>query len=94
MLLASIANTDAKKLELSKDISAFANSAGGTILYGVEEDGHCPTRIDLGLDRNEVTKEWIEQVVNPRSRATHSLSGDEGKADPLKYRALPIVQAA
>ncbi len=31
-----------KKTELSKDVSAFANSAGGTLVYGMKEDGHLP----------------------------------------------------
>ena len=34
----SLNSTDANKKELSKDVSAFANTTGGTILYGIEED--------------------------------------------------------
>jgi hypothetical protein len=56
-------NARAKK-ELSKDVSSFANSAGGTIVYGVVENGHVPTAIDGGFDPAEVTREWIEQVIN------------------------------
>ncbi len=53
-----------KKDELAKDVSAFANSAGGQLIYGIEEDGHVPTRIDDGVDISEITKEWIEQVLS------------------------------
>src|SRR5262245_19906145 len=52
------------KLDLSKDVSAFANSAGGTLVYGVEETNHLPTGLDAGFDPNDITREWIEQVIN------------------------------
>ncbi len=51
--------------ELCKDVSAFANSAGGQIVYGVEEDKNLPTKIDDGADPS-ITKEWIEQVIDSR----------------------------
>lgn len=60
----SLDNTDRKKKEIGKDVSAFANSAGGTILYGVREDKHLPTNIDAGYDPDEIRKEWLEQVIN------------------------------
>jgi hypothetical protein len=55
---------DRKRVDLCKDVSAFANSAGGILVYGVEEDKHFPTQIDDGYDPNDITKEWIEQVIN------------------------------
>jgi hypothetical protein len=60
--------TDGKKNEISKDISAFANSIGGTILYGMEEDAaepHYPTAL-TPIDAAPCSKEWIEQVINSR----------------------------
>lgn len=62
----ALEKTDRKKSEMSKDISAFANSAGGTIVYGVTEDRatHLPQAIDIGYDPANISKEWIEQVVN------------------------------
>lgn len=47
--------------ELCKDVSAFANSAGGQIVYGVEERRQRPTRID---DGSEALREWVEQVID------------------------------
>ena len=61
----SLARTDAKKKqELSKDVSAFANSAGGTIVYGMVENGRIPIFLDDGYDPSEISKEWVEQVIN------------------------------
>ncbi|XIA62677.1 helix-turn-helix domain-containing protein [Bradyrhizobium sp. TZ2] len=48
---------------LSKDVSSFANSEGGLLIYGMEENGHAPTAIDGGTDRTQITKEWLESVV-------------------------------
>lgn len=64
----SIDNKDEKKKEISKDISAFANSDGGTIIYGVREFSdknkkHLPEKIEP-IDRLEYSKEWLEQIIN------------------------------
>jgi hypothetical protein len=63
---ASIENTDPKKNEISKDVSAFANSGGGTIIYGMEENGHIATRLDNGVDTTACSKEWLEDVITSR----------------------------
>ena len=60
----ALARTDHNKQEISKDVSAFANSAGGTIVYGVREAGHAATDIDVGYPQSDNSKEWIEQVIN------------------------------
>ncbi len=52
------------KSDLSKDVSAFANSAGGMIIYGVTEVGNLATAIDEGYDPKDLTRESIEQVIN------------------------------
>lgn len=64
----ALGKTDAKKKEITKDVSAMANSAGGVILYGVKEydeptKRHLPEKIDT-VNRNEFSKEWIEQIIN------------------------------
>jgi predicted HTH transcriptional regulator len=63
---AALDKTDGKKNEVSKDVSAFANSAGGFLVYGMLEDKHVPTSIDVGVDRNVITKEWLESVIKSR----------------------------
>lgn len=64
----SLLKNDGKKREISKDVSAFANSDGGTIIYGIREfddlsKRHLPERIEP-IDRTFISKEWIEQVIN------------------------------
>lgn len=54
--------------EISKDVSAFANSAGGIIVYGMVETGHIPTAIDEGYDPGDLTREWLEQVIHGNIR--------------------------
>lgn len=61
----SLKNEDKKKNELSKDVSAFANSEGGDIIYGVSEIGKPPSifgDIDEGIDPSNITPEWLDQV--------------------------------
>ena len=64
----SLSRTDSKMKEISKDISAMANSSGGLIIYGIREfdqtdKKHLPERLD-GIDRTQFSKEWLEQVIN------------------------------
>lgn len=59
---------EACKREVSKDVSAFANSAGGTIVYGMEESPKAP-HIATALspvDPAAISKEWLEQVIHSR----------------------------
>lgn len=53
---------DKKRNEITKDISAFANSDGGIIVYGVSEEDHRPKEISL-IDGRIFTKEWLENVI-------------------------------
>lgn len=48
--------------ELCKDVSALANSAGGQLIYGIEEKDQKPFRVDEG--NTTITREWIEQVID------------------------------
>lgn len=52
-----------KSSEIAKDVSAFANSDGGIIIYGVREEEHLPKSIDEGVDHKRHTREWLEQVI-------------------------------
>src|SRR5579863_7950182 len=51
-----------RKYELCKDVSALANSAGGQIIYGIEEKDQKPFKIDDGVEG--ITREWVEQVID------------------------------
>lgn len=53
---------DKKRNEITKDISAFANSDGGIIVYGVSEEDHRPKGISP-VDGRIYTKEWLENVI-------------------------------
>ncbi len=57
----SLGKSDGKKAEISKDVSSFANSDGGTIVYGMVEADHKASQIDSGA--SDVDKEWLENVI-------------------------------
>jgi hypothetical protein len=63
---AALGKTDAKKNEISKDVSAMANAQGGILIYGMVEKDHIPTNLDSGVDCNLITKEWFESVIKSR----------------------------
>ncbi len=71
----SLQKRDGEKKEISKDVSSFANSAGGVIAYGMVENDHKPTALDAGYDPTDVTKEWLEHVIpgtiRPRINGIH-----------------------
>jgi hypothetical protein len=59
----SLARDDKPRDELCKDVSAFANSADGQIIYGIVEKDRKPVKVDDGSD---LSREWIEQVIDSR----------------------------
>jgi hypothetical protein len=73
------------KTELAKDVSAFANSAGGTIIYGVkeDEDTHEADSIDNGYDPREISKERLEQIIN---------SNIHRRIEGIRYNAIMLNQ--
>src|SRR5205823_12103425 len=54
------------RYEVSKDVSALANSAGGVLIYGMVEDKHThvAASLDAGSDPKVITKEWLQQIIN------------------------------
>jgi len=66
-----------KTEEITKDVSSFANAAGGIIIYGIREfkedaKKHLPEKIDP-IDRREFSKEWLEHIIGtiqPRPKFT------------------------
>lgn len=60
-------NDERKKTEITKDVSSFANSSGGILIYGIAEfedepRKHLPERLDP-IQRSEISKEWLDQVI-------------------------------
>lgn len=58
---------ETKKKEITKDVSAMANSAGGTIIYGISEYSltekrHLPEKI-VPVERSKYPREWVEQII-------------------------------
>ncbi len=62
---AALDKSEKKKDEIAKDVSSFANSDGGIIVYGISEKEHCADSLSF-IDGNTYTKEWIEQVINSK----------------------------
>ena len=54
-------NSDSDKKEFLYDISSFANTSGGHLIFGIKEDGGVPTEI-CGLDIL-VLKTMMIQVI-------------------------------
>lgn len=61
----SLKMTDSSKNEIAKDVSAFANSDGGIIIYGIQENDH-KASIYSYIDGDHFTKEWLDQVISSR----------------------------
>ncbi len=53
---------DKGKNEITKDISAFANSDGGIIIYGIAEENHKPAEL-APFDGNDYSKERLDQII-------------------------------
>ena len=56
------------RTEITKDISAMANSNGGTIIYGIAEYSdharrHLPEKIDP-ISRSQFSREWLEHIIS------------------------------
>ena len=67
---AALGKGNLERNNLSKDVSAFANSDGGLLVYGMVENGQVPTAIDVGVDRTQITKEWLESVLRTNIHPT------------------------
>jgi hypothetical protein len=59
----AVENTDARKQEMAKDISAMANAEGGQFVYGMAEANHQPTGLDGGINPTPYNGLWFEQVI-------------------------------
>lgn len=95
--------TDTKKKEITKDVSAMANSAGGIIVYGIREfdqenKRHLPEKI-TPVDRRLFPREWVEQIIQairPRidGIVIHSINLSSGETDVAYVIEIPQSNTA
>jgi hypothetical protein len=73
-----------KKDEIAKDVSAMANSAGGVLLYGLDEQKKTngPVVFDGGVDAQKFTIEWLEQVID---------SNIQRRIDGVRVNKVPMA---
>jgi hypothetical protein len=74
---------DNKKLEMARDVSAFANADGGQIIYGMTENDHEPAGLDEGIDGKLYPGIWFEQVL--QQHITPQITG-------LRVRHIPLAK--
>jgi hypothetical protein len=69
--------SDKHNIDITKDVSSFANSAGGGIVYSMKESDepakrHLPEKIDP-IDGRKFSREWLDHIVGeirpPNSRS-------------------------
>ena len=92
-----------KKKEITKDVSAMANSAGGLLIYGIREFSeidkrHLPEKI-TPVDRTQFPREWVEQIINairPRidGIVIHSVNLSSGENDTAYIIEIPQSNTA
>ena len=77
--------------EIVKDVTAFANADGGIIIYGVEEKGHLPIKIDDGVEDSDMNREWLDQILS--ANITPPIEGIEIiQISHTKGRSLYVVE--
>lgn len=59
----AIKNDDRSKMNISIDVSSFANSDGGILIYGIDEYNHKAKETSY-IDGKRYTKEWLENVID------------------------------
>lgn len=94
---------ETKKKEITKDVSAMANSAGGVIVYGIREFDqenrrHLPEKI-TPIDRRRFPREWVEQIIQairPRidGIVIHSVQLGSGETDVAFVIEIPQSNTA
>lgn len=59
----ALQTNDRGKNDITKDVSSFANSDGGILVYGLSEKDHKPTSVSP-FDGNAFTKERLDQIIS------------------------------
>jgi hypothetical protein len=79
---AAIRRGSRERDDIAKDVSAFANSDGGVLIYGVEEKDQLPVTIDGGVVDAECSREWIEAAI---------MTGITPRIDYFRILPLPLA---
>jgi hypothetical protein len=88
-----VKDSDRKKEDLVKQVTAMANAAGGTIIYGIAEyddksKRHLPEKLDP-IDRSEISKEWLDSIIHSIQPCVDGVKiypvTDEGNANKVYY---------
>src|ERR1700680_4347789 len=74
---------------MARDVSAFANSEGGQVVYGMTEKDHEPAGLDQGVDAKDYPEIWFEQVL--QQHITPSISGLRPRHVPLGKSTVAVV---
>ena len=82
-----LSDREKTKRDMSKDVSAFANAAGGALLYGMLEEDHVAHEIDAGYDPDEGTRERREQGIRTAGDVVK-----EGEVVDVRIKAIDIEQ--
>lgn len=99
----ALGKSDYQKKEITKDVSAMANSAGGLLIYGIREFAeknkrHLPEKF-VPVNREEFPREWLEQIINsirPRIDGIqiHSIQLSSGENDVIYVIEIPQSNTA
>lgn len=97
----ALEKTDRKRTDITKDVSAMANSDGGIIIYGVSEDDnnrHLPVQIDP-VNRSDFSKEWLDNVIsnirpNIEGLIIHPVSVGGNQSDAIYVVEIPQSHTA
>jgi hypothetical protein len=80
----ALSRQDRAKIQISKDVAAFANAGGGTIIYGIAEgDGSEAERLDP-IDPTKASKEWLDDIIS---------SGIQRRIDGLRIHVVDLTQS-
>lgn len=92
----TLGRDNAKIDAITKAVSAFANSAGGTVIFGIREFGdeqrkHLPERIDP-IDGREFTREWFDQIIGQISPRIDGLKIEPVRVGPEPWHVCYVVE--
>lgn len=70
--------------ELACDVSSFANSDGGILIYGVQEKDYLPISRDEGVDHVKYNRERLENIISSRISP---------RLDDVRITQIPLTEA-